>query len=317
MNKISIIIPIYNTVDYLERCLTSVCNQTYRNLEIICIDDGSTDGSEKILDRYAQKDNRIIAIHQINAGESNARNTGLKIMSGECVAFLDCDDWIELDMYEILIKKMEEENVDLVASSWFKDTNAYSIAIKNEFLVGEETFGREQLLLYLYKRDSYRGFTYMWNKLYKRKLFFDKNKKLILFDEELELGGDVLYLARLALNTKNACYVDKSYYHYFQRNDSGCHTTNLKKRLDWIKAYIKIIDYINKEKINTESLLWIKRFLAYHCSNVAELAYEQKEAVVLKQCQNIMREYQKEYIQTNLQYNDRLLRFQKLMEHKL
>ena len=315
MNKISIIMPIYNTVNYLERCLTSVCNQTYRNLEIICIDDGSTDGSEKILDRYAQKDNRIIAIHQINAGESNARNTGLKIMTGEFVGFMDCDDWIEPDMYETLLSKMKTESVDLVAARWFKDTERESVEIHNELSVLDKPFDREQLLMYVYKRDSYRGFTYMWDKLYKRELFFDQNKNQIFFDEKLRLGGDVLYLARLVLNTKRAAYVDKAFYHYMQREDSGCHTKNLDKRFDWLLAYQELIKYIEDNDIETESLIWVKRFLAYHSSNMAELAYEQGNSEKLKECQKIMNEYRNEYISTNMQHEERVKRFDFILNY--
>ena len=87
--KVSVIIPVYNTLNYLNRCLESVVSQTYQNMEIICIDDGSTDGSEKIVDEFAAKDKRIIAIHQKNRGESNARNTGLRTATGDYIGFMD------------------------------------------------------------------------------------------------------------------------------------------------------------------------------------------------------------------------------------
>ena len=89
MKKVSIIIPVYNTRDYLRRCLDSVRNQTYTNLEIVCVDDGSTDGSEKIVDEYAGMDSRFVVIHKENGGESSARNTGLKACTGEYIGFMD------------------------------------------------------------------------------------------------------------------------------------------------------------------------------------------------------------------------------------
>ncbi len=118
MKTISVIIPVYNTEKELPKCLKSICDQTYKDLEIICIDDGSTDGSSQVLDEFSMKDNRIKVVHQKNGGESNARNTGLKMASGEYIAFCDCDDWIDTDMYEILARELNCENIDMVGGSW-------------------------------------------------------------------------------------------------------------------------------------------------------------------------------------------------------
>lgn len=309
---VSIILPVYNTAPYLNRCMDSIISQTYEKLEIICVDDGSTDGSEKILEEYAKKDLRIKVIHKKNGGESSARNIGLKMMTGQYIGFLDCDDWVETDMYEKLVSTIIEKEVDMVASAWYKDSDKESIRIKNKLPVSEEVFGKEELLNYLYKRDYYRGFTYMWNKLYKRNLFY-KDNRLMLFDESLVLGGDVLYLGQLALNTQNAFYLDEAFYHYYQRADSGCHTVDLCKRKDWLEAYKKLIAYVERIDSNANVLVWIKRFLAYHGSNVAELAYEQKDSVVLKECQEIMLKYSKEYFETNREYVDRVLRFNQIL----
>lgn len=119
MKKVSIIIPVYNTAKYLRRCLDSAKNQTYTNLEVICVDDGSTDGSEKIVDEYLD-DERFVIIHKDNGGESSARNTGLLKSTGDYIGFMDCDDWIEKDMYETLVEAIETNDVDMAAASWFK-----------------------------------------------------------------------------------------------------------------------------------------------------------------------------------------------------
>ena len=102
MSKISVIVPVYNVEQYLPQCLDSIINQTYKNLEIICVDDGSPDNSGKILDEYAKKDKRIKVIHQENQGVSVARNTGLDNATGKYIGFVDPDDWIEADYYETL-----------------------------------------------------------------------------------------------------------------------------------------------------------------------------------------------------------------------
>lgn len=310
---VSVIVPVYNTAAYLEKCLKSIVEQTYSKLEIICVDDGSTDGSDLILDMFAQRDLRVRVIHKENGGESSARNVGLKMMTGQYIGFIDCDDWIESDMYEKMVSLAVQKDVDMVASPWFKDTDEESIRIVNQLPVLSEVFEKEELLQYIYKRDYYRGFTYMWNKLYKQSLFYDEGGKLILFDEDLVLGGDVLYLGRLALNTQKAIYLDRAFYHYYQRNTSGCHTVDLNKRKDWLEAYKRLIRYIEENEIKTDALVWIKRFLAYHSSNVAELAYEQKDHKVLRECQEIMLKYSKEYCETNKKYEDRIVRFEKLL----
>lgn len=317
MDNISVIIPVYNTVEYLNQCLESVCSQTYPYLEIICIDDGSTDGSEKIVDNFAEKDSRVIAIHQKNGGESNARNVGLKRANGNYIAFVDCDDWIESDMYQQMIKIMHSEDVDIVSGSWISESENNSIAITNKKAIDVGKFNREKLLRYVYERDSYKGFAYMWNKLYRKKLFYDTKGNLILFDENLLLGGDVLYLAHLILNAESAIYLNRPFYHYRQRENSGCHTKDIDKRQDWLKAYIKLIELFNTNKINNNILNLVKRFFAYHCSNVAELAYLQKNESVLKKCQELMRQY--EDIYKLLNYNDieRIQRYNEILQYSL
>lgn len=317
MNKVSIIIPIYNTEQYLEKCLHSICNQTYTNLEIICVDDGSTDESGKIAERFAEKDNRCIVYHKSNGGESSARNMALKIASGDYIGFVDCDDWIEPKMYESLVHELITYDVDLVASGWYKDTITESIAVGNDLPVTLEMFGRDELLKYIYQRDAYQGFAYMWNKLYKRELIFLENSQRIFFQEDLHLGGDVLFLAEIALNTQKARYIDKCFYHYFQREQSGCHTKNIDTRLDWLKAYELIIEKFEKEQIPNEILVYVKRFLAYHSANVAELALEQKNRKAFLTCKNIMSLYRKEYESTNIQYPERLKRFFEILDSKI
>ncbi len=314
---ISVIIPVYNTKNYLRRCLDSVSKQTYSNLEIICIDDGSSDGSQIIVDEFASRDARFKVLHKQNEGESSARNAGLRMATGDYWTFVDCDDWLEKNMYEELVDKIRKYHVDVVASAWYKDDEYNSIKIENVLPVCTTVIDKETLLMYVYKRDYYRGFSYMWNKLYRRELFLDNEGKLILFPEDLELGGDVYYLARLVLNTNTAVYVDTAFYHYIQRETSGVHTKSLKKRMDWLEAYKRVITYIEVNEIETEALLWIKRFLGYHSSNVAEMAYEQKNAEVLKACQRLMQRYYKEYCTTNQEYIDRIDRYNRILDYNL
>ena len=113
MELISIIVPVYNVEQYLDDCLVSILNQTYKNLEIILIDDGSTDNSGKICDEYAKKDSRIIVFHKENGGVSSARNAGLRIAKGIYIGFVDPDDWIAEDMYEVLYLNAKKYDADV------------------------------------------------------------------------------------------------------------------------------------------------------------------------------------------------------------
>ena len=142
--KISVIVPIYNVEQYLSQCLDSIINQTYTNLEIILINDGSTDNSEKICNQYKLLDPRIIVIHKTNGGLSDARNTGIKIATGDYISFVDADDFIDKNMYTILFQKINTTNADII---WY---NHYNYQSSNESSI----FVQEKQ--YLLPKDNYK-----------------------------------------------------------------------------------------------------------------------------------------------------------------
>lgn len=318
--KVSVIIPVYNTVNYLNQCLESAVSQTYQNMEIICVDDGSTDGSEKMADEFAAKDKRVKVIHQKNRGESNARNTGLRIATGGYIGFMDCDDWIEPDMYESLVKALEDENADMAIAGFYQEyenPEKPCIKVRNEKNVEPKVFDGRQLLRYLYERDSYRTFAYMWDKLYKREIVCGNTGELILFDESLQLGGDVLYLAQCALNTKRAVYVDRAFYHYLQREKSGFHMPDLSRKHDHIRAYQIVKKKFEECYVESFVMDLIKRIIAYNSSCAAEIAYEQQNQDMLEVFQNIMRLYENEYCRLNASKTEWINRFDKILQYKI
>lgn len=312
---ISVIIPVYNNSKYLKQCLDSIGRQSYGDLEIICVDDGSTDGAQDIVDEYAIADKRFVAIHQTNHGESHARNVGLDMATGDYIAFVDCDDWIEPDMYKILMEAARKTTAEMSIAGWFKDDGIHGESIKNLKHVEEcSLINRDELLRYIYVRDVYKAFAYMWDKLYKKELFVRPDGSTIRFDESLPLGGDVLFLAEVAMNTKSAVYTDKSLYHYRQQEISGCHTTDLEKLRSWIRAYEIVIDLYEKNKIGDEIVGYLKRFLAYHSSNAAEEAISQGNNEKKKEFQMFMRKYQREYTGLNIDHPDRIERYEALLK---
>lgn len=204
--KISIIVPVYNVSKYLPECLDSILGQTYRDLEIILIDDGSADGSGTLCDKYAEKDSRIIVIHQKNAGSANARNAGLRIASGEYLAFVDSDDYLEPDAYEFMMEKMKHHHADVVRCGYqdvFIDHTTDRIShLPEEICTGEE---------FLEKFTVDWTCSLLWDKLFRRNLFEG------IFFEEGHKIDDEFFTYRGIMNARAVLSVPRMIYHYRKR----------------------------------------------------------------------------------------------------
>ncbi len=163
---ISIIVPVYNIKNYVERCIGSLVSQTYHNLEIILVDDGSTDGSGEICDQYMQADARISVYHKKNGGLSDARNYGLDRAAGTYLAFVDGDDWVHPQMYEILLSVMQEEQADLVSCDFERENPSFAEKSIERTNIKYHIFSREQVIVNL-------GIAKIvaWNKLYRANIF--------------------------------------------------------------------------------------------------------------------------------------------------
>lgn len=219
MEKISVIIPIYNVEKYLERCLNSVIEQTYKNLEIILVDDGSPDGCAQICDIYKKKDERILVIHQKNKGLSGARNAGLDIATGKFVCFIDSDDYIDKNMIEILYKNLKHTNSDISICGFEQIDEDEKINKKekqnNNIKILNKREGLKELIYHKYGLDIVT-----WNKLYKISLF-DKIK----FPQG-KIYEDFATIPFLIDQSSNICVTDEKLYYYVQRK--GSINNNLK-----------------------------------------------------------------------------------------
>ena len=160
---ISVIIPVYKVEEYLDNCLSSVVEQTYKHLEIILVDDGSPDKCPIMCDQWASKDKRIKVIHKSNGGLSDARNAGLDVATGEYISFVDSDDWISPEMYEIMIKAISRENADICACGIMVSYNDRRECLKIASVIGDS----EKILSMIYDDTAYP--VSAWNKLYRRK----------------------------------------------------------------------------------------------------------------------------------------------------
>lgn len=266
--KISIIIPVYNVEKYLKRCLDSVINQTYKDLEIILIDDGSTDLSSEICDNYAKADNRIKVFHSENKGVSAARNKGLELASGQWIGFIDPDDWINEDMYETLYTSAKKYKVNIAVCAYKSCKDYISGATrfsKNDFLL----LNAETSMKFMLVDDTYCGA--IWNKLYKKDLL--TNKK---FKEGMIIGEDVLFNFNLLFkrNVKTV-YNRVPKYNYFYRTDSVMNKSNIDKRYF---SQLEVRKKIAKEIIQSGNASFINEYNLKYCRILLNL--------LLKACKN-------------------------------
>lgn len=205
MKKVSIIVPIYKVEKYLNRCVESLVNQTYNNLEIILIDDGSPDECPKICDDWARKDSRIKVIHKENGGLSNARNAGMKIITGDYVCFVDSDDVVSIDMYKILIELLEKNDADMSICQYDKfseDKEPVYTTNSKQYIFNNNDALKE---LFCGKKVA----NAVWNKLYKRELFDD-----IEFPEDINCGEDMYIIHRLIVKANIVAITDAKLYGY-------------------------------------------------------------------------------------------------------
>lgn len=239
---ISVIIPVYNVKSYLKKCVDSVINQTYKDLEIILVDDGSTDGSSEICDQYKTIDSRIKVIHKKNGGLSDARNCGIDISKGEYITFLDSDDWVDENIYKILYDALKKYDVNIsicklkqVCSEDEKlDVSKDNIIIYSSLELSKKLY---------YNNNTIIQIVGACNKLYKKNVF--KNKRFP-YGKFYEDG----FLIPILLNeAKNVAYIDKELLYYRQREGSITHKKFSEKTLECIEVYEYLINYYKNNRL--------------------------------------------------------------------
>ncbi len=230
---ISIIIPVYNVEKYLRECLDSVLAQTYKNLEVILIDDGSPDSCGKICDEYAAKDNRIKVIHQTNQGVSAARNVGLDAARGEYIGFVDSDDYIQPDMYEYLYQLISKDNADIamcnvIQTDTFKSTSP--IQENYRLIKNKDLF-------------DYSDWMYLVNKLFKNTIF-----KNLSFQMGASAGEDSYIMFHIIKNISLVALGKESKYYYRPNSSSATHvwrTSHLKE----LRFFEEWLEYAKEENL--------------------------------------------------------------------
>lgn len=226
--KVSILIPCYNVEAFLPQCLDSVINQTYRDLQIVIVDDGSVDNTFALAQEYAANDSRIEVYHQDNQGVAQARNTLLSKINGDYFLFVDSDDWIEPDMVEFLVSCTEPDGADIVTCDAVIDESKIPSSYK---LL---TYNRETAIeLFLYHLE-FRG--PLWNKFMSVSLL----KNGVSFCPEISYGEDALFCWELLKETQKVVYTDRQLYHYRMNGDSISHSIFSEKKLSGHKVWSMI-----------------------------------------------------------------------------
>jgi len=245
MSKISVIVPVYNVEKFIKRCLDSIINQTMRDLEIILVNDGSTDNSGKICDEYAQLDNRITVIHKENGGLSSARNTGLDVATGEWISFVDSDDYIEKNMYEVLYKTAIEEDVD-ICICFFKYLTVDNKMLFNptqEQLYINGRYNTKEFLNLIYKDEYLNGICVSAvNKIYKKNIFDNiRFNTKIYEDDEL--------LNHVYMKDMNIFILNNGFYIYAQNLSSLSNAKFSEKNLVFIDILYNRLNLFKNKKM--------------------------------------------------------------------
>ena len=274
---ISVIIPIYNVEAYLERCLDSVINNTYQNLEIICVNDGSPDNCHKILERYAAQDNRIKVIWQEKQGVSVARNTGMDVATGDYIYFLDADDWIHRESFLFLLQTATETNADMIAGGYQK------VYCENEWNLMEKICYPDRVEVMTIgeaREKAKRAMALVVGTLYSRSLIAQHR-----FPKGLEYAEDSYFHVMMIHDDLMYAYVDLPLYCYYNRHSSAMQTLTLDKQMKSIRYWV---EHLHEFKKPEYAVSWISQQVFYYnlygkyCKN-PEVARRNAQ-IVRKQC---------------------------------
>jgi len=282
---ISVIIPIYNVEKYLRECINSVVSQTYRNIEIILVDDGSTDHSPQICDEYQLKDTRIKVIHQKNQGVSVARNIGLNYSRGKYIFWIDSDDYISKECIESLYELLRKENVDMSICNYIQGSDRnYIFKHENSYI---ETFDSKKGLEYIYKNHHYSFImAASWAKLIKKELY-----------EELKYPVDKIfediYMSHHLINKcKKIAYVNQVMYYYYQWPESILGKKFYKEKLDYLDAFeerIYFFDNLGYQELKEKARIQYLHALIWEYSRAKDILHDHK------MIRNIVTKYKQYY----------------------
>ena len=294
-NKISVIIPVYNVAPYLEKCVKSVINQSYGDLEIILVDDGSNDGSGKICDELKKTDSRIIVIHQENQGRSVARNRGLDRATGEWIAFLDSDDWLEMEAYEVLLSIAKNYNADITSCLSRVVYNGESNIESNESGDVYEYNDLMSIISELRKKERLR--VEIWTKLWKRELIGD-----IRFVPE-QISEEIHFDRLVFLKAGRIVHIDKTLHNYLVGREGSTNSSFKIERFCVFTEYDQFIHDLESREFNEAALMVCSMAARYLLNMYIEAVDKKQSSDVKKRIIVLFKSYYKQLIHTEYMEN--------------
>ena len=280
MDKISIIVPIYNVEKYLDECLNSIVNQSYTNLEIVLVDDGSPDNCPKMCDEWAKKDNRIIVIHKENGGLSDARNAGLNAITGDYFVFVDSDDFVHKDYIKILKDGIDKYNADICIASHIRFLNSVT---QEEIDSNYEL--HDSLQAYFRLANWHKDYVVAWSKMYKTNIFRDLQFK------KGKINEDEFYITEVYYKTDKIVYTPAKIYFYRENPNSITGKSFTPKNINSLESLEFRDDFFVKNNFtqflrnNRMSLLFLN----------ATLYFDAKNAGYKKEAKELRKNYKKWY----------------------
>lgn len=259
--KVSIVVPVYNGEKYLKNCIDSIQNQSYRELEIIIINDGSKDNSSKIIKEIAKLDNRIIYMEQENRGVSFARNKGVELAEGEFIAFIDCDDSIEKNYIESLVRKCIDNNLDIVTCG-YTDISMYGSIKLNDFYKGNFILSKDEFVNNIFKDVG----GVLWGKIF-RKEIIDRN--YIRMNPDIFMCEDMIFVLQYAMKSNTFGAIDEVLYNYNRKNEESVSSKiNFKYFNNLIEVMEEIECILNKNNYEKEFIdsILCERIKSLACS---------------------------------------------------
>ena len=270
---ISVIVPVYNVKPYLKKCFDSIVNQSYRNLEIILVDDGSTDGSGDLCEELARQDSRVLVIHKKNGGSGSAKNAGLDAASGEYIALVDSDDWIEPEMYQTLRELMDQKQAQIGVCGIQKINESGEKSYYNENLSEKTVFSRENALNELPRNEKITNS--MCNKL-----FHFETIKGLKMNENIAYD-DNPFVPQCIARAERIAYTAEPFYCYFQRKDSISRNVFSVKEFDRVKADKLRLDFYHEcfpQCENAAAIAYIGSGLKVYYQSQSNPAFKEKRA---------------------------------------
>lgn len=272
---ISIIVPVYNVAEYLTQCIESIINQTYKNLQVILVNDGSTDQSGKICDNYVKRDTRIQVIHQKNSGLVRARKAGLAIAKGEYIGFVDSDDYIDSNMFEALLSKVLEEEADFVHSGYMLENQVVNVVRERRLELSKINRGK------FLKEEILEGgkISYsIWSKLFRAELI---KKVYLRVPDECSYGEDMLCLCGCIMESNSLFLYSSAFYHYRVRNESLSHLDVVNLCVRESLLYLGVCDLLKQYAIYDECKESLEQYYKRRLYNA--ITYDLKTGMKLEQ----------------------------------